>query len=110
MHLDPKQNSTVRLSLTNTIPTIEVPKDTEWVKRIKIQSRILTSFWGHPMYLGAVVLLPKGYDQHPGVRYPVLYDQSHFSLDPPFDFTTEPGPSTDPRQSFLPPCIGKQED
>jgi hypothetical protein len=30
------------------------------------------------MYIGANVLLPKGYDEHPDVRYPVLYDQGHF--------------------------------
>ena len=32
------------------------------VKRIKIQSQILTKWWGHPIYLGATVLLPKDYD------------------------------------------------
>ena len=37
------------------------------VKRIKIQSQILTKWWGHPIYLGATVLLPKDYDKHPDV-------------------------------------------
>ncbi len=50
------------------------------VKRIKIQSAILTKWWGHPIYLGATVLLPKDYDAHPDVRYPVNYEQGHFSL------------------------------
>ena len=38
------------------------------------------------MYLGATVLLPKDYDAHPGVRYPVNYIQGHFSLGAPGGF------------------------
>jgi hypothetical protein len=56
------------------------------VKRIKIQSAILTKWWGHPIYLGATVLLPKEYDAHPAVRYPVNYEQDHFSLGAPGGF------------------------
>ena len=41
------------------------------------------------MFLGATVLLPKGYAEHPEVSYPVVYQQSHFSLAPAFDFATE---------------------
>ena len=80
------QKETISLTLTRTLPPIEVPKDTRWVKRIKIQSAILTKFWGQPIYLGATVLLPKGYDEHPSVYYPTLYDQGHFSIAPPFWF------------------------
>jgi hypothetical protein len=40
-----------------------MPADTEWVKRIKFQSKALTQFWGHPIYIGATVLLPKGYER-----------------------------------------------
>ena len=40
-------------------------------------------WWGQPIYLGATVLLPKGYDTHPDVRYPVNYMQGHFSLGAP---------------------------
>ena len=65
VHLDPKHGYDVKLSLSKVIPPVEVPADTEWVKRIKIQSKLLTRFWGHPIYLGATVLLPRGYDTHP---------------------------------------------
>ena len=71
---------------------MEVPKDTEWVKHIKIQSDLLTKFWGQPIYLGATVLLPKGYDSHPAVSYPVLYEQSHFGLGAPMRFSTQDEP------------------
>jgi hypothetical protein len=79
----------VRLALTQVIPPVDVPADTKWVRHIKIQSAILTKFWGQPTYLGAVVLLPKDYDAHPDVSYPVDYEQDHFSLAAPYHFQTE---------------------
>jgi hypothetical protein len=78
------------LGLTRIIPPVEVPPDTKWVRHVKIQSALLTEFWGHPMYLGAVVLLPKDYDSHPDVSYPVDYEQDHFSLAPPYHFQADP--------------------
>ena len=62
VHLDPARPDTVRLELTRALPPIELPPDTKWVKHIKIQSKILTAWWGRPIYLGATVLLPRGYD------------------------------------------------
>ena len=89
VHLDPESGYDVKLTLAKVIPPVEAPADTPWVKRVKVQSALLTRFWGHPIYLGAVVLLPKGYDSHPHTRYPVVYQQDHFSLDPPFYFDAE---------------------
>ena len=88
LHLDPAAGYAVKLSLTQVIPPVKVPADTAWVKHIKIRSPLLSKFWGRPIYLGAVVLLPMGYDSHPGAYYPVIYQQGHFSLRPPFDFST----------------------
>ena len=84
--VSPGQNETVKIEVTRVLPPIEIPKDTKWVKRIKIQSKILTKFWGQPIYLGATVLLPRGYDDHPSVHYPTIYDQGHFTHAPPFRF------------------------
>ena len=78
--LDPDAGYTVELELTEVLPPVEVPPDTDWVKRIKFQSDLLTEFWGRPIYPGATVLLPKGYDDDPERRYPVVYGQGHFSL------------------------------
>jgi Putative esterase len=89
VHLDPVAEYDIKLSLTKEIPAVEVPRDTAWVKHIKIQSEMLTKFWGHPMYIGAIVLLPKGYEEHPNARYPVVYEQNHFSLRAPFGFNAE---------------------
>ena len=82
-HWDPKSSTPIRLVADRVIPPVVVPPDNEYVKRFRIQSTILTRWWGHPMYLGATVLLPKGYAAHPNVKYPVVYDEGHFSLRPP---------------------------
>jgi Putative esterase len=92
VHLDLAAGYDVKLSLTKVIPPVQVPADTPWVKHVKIQSEMLTKFWGYPIYIGAIVLLPKGYDEHPNVSYPVVYEQNHFSLGAPFGFSTEDRP------------------
>ncbi len=88
VHLDPQAGFNIKLSLTKVIPPIQVPADTAWVKRFKIESRLLSHFWGRPIYLGATVLLPKGYREHPQTHYPVVYLQGHFTLRAPFHFQT----------------------
>lgn len=91
-HLDPGASTEFKLALTKVIPPIIVPDDTKWVKRIKFESKLLSEFWGRPIYLGATALLPRGYDADQDMRYPVIYVQGHFSLDAPFGFKTEPDP------------------
>jgi hypothetical protein len=96
-HLDPLSGYEIQLSLDHVIPPVQVPADTQYVKRVKIQSKVLSQFWGQPMYIGATVLLPEGYDAHPNAHYPVLYQQGHFGLNAPLGFNTEPQPG-DERQ------------
>jgi hypothetical protein len=76
---------TIKLVADQKIPPVQVPADTEWVKRIKVQSTLLTKFWGRPIYLGATVLLPRDYATST-MKYPILYRQGHFSLAPPLGF------------------------
>lgn len=89
LSLDPKKDQMVHLKVNQVIPPVEIPPDTQWVKRFKIKSRLLTEFWGQPIYLGATVLLPKGYQEHPETHYPTLYQHGHFSLRAPFGFKEE---------------------
>jgi hypothetical protein len=88
VQFDPRSTDPIRLTADKVIPPIQPPADTELVRRIKIESKILTKWWGHPIYLGATVLLPKDYDKHPDVRFPVNYEQGHFSLRAPGGFGT----------------------
>ncbi len=89
VHLDPAVGYDIKLELTKVIPPVPVPADTEWVKRVKFESKLLSSFWGQPIYIGATILLPKGYEAHPDVRYPVIYYQDHFNIGAPFGFRPE---------------------
>lgn len=79
---------TVKLTADQVIPPAEIPPDTEFVQRFKIQSPLLTKFWGRPIYLGATVLLPRDYHRAT-MKYPILYRQGHFSLAAPLGF--QPG-------------------
>jgi hypothetical protein len=88
---------TYQLAFDQAIAEITPPEDTEWIKHIKIRSELLSEFWGRDMYLGAHVLLPKGWAEHPEVKYPLAIMHGHF----PADFggwrTTPPDTTT--------PCV-----
>lgn len=86
VHFDPVSVTPISLVADQVIPAIPFPKDTTYVKRFRIQSTRLSAFWGHPMFIGATVLLPRDYAQHPHVHYPVIYDEGHFSTAAPMGF------------------------
>jgi hypothetical protein len=87
--VDSNSDDVVRIELDQVIPPIEPAADTEYVKHVRIQSELLTEFWGRPMFLGAHVLLPHGYDEHPEARYPLMIFHGHFPKTIG-DFRTEP--------------------
>jgi hypothetical protein len=87
----------IRIVLEAEIPPISNPADTEWVKHVRIQSARLTEFYGTPMFLGAHVLLPAGFDAHPEARYPLVVNHGHFPSDLGGWRTTTPDPNV--------PCV-----
>ena len=89
----------IDISLDQVIPPIEPPKDTKYVKHIRIQSERLTKFWGRPMFLGAHVLLPQGFDSHPDVHYPLVIFHGHFPSDFDGFRETAPDPNLKPEYS-----------
>ena len=89
VHIDPTKKTMYTISLTRTIPPVTNAGETEWVKRVRIRSKLASAFWGHDMSLGAVVLLPKGYAENTTKRYPVVYTVGHYSERAPFGFTFE---------------------
>lgn len=78
VHVDPMRADTIALRLDQEIPPIAAPVDTTYIKHVSIESASLTRFWGRPMRLGAVVLLPEGFDEHPDARYPLIVNHGHF--------------------------------
>lgn len=97
--IDPARDEVIRISLDQQIEPIPDPPETKYVKHVKIQSKLLSEFWGRPMYLGAHVLLPEGFDEHPEARYPLVIMHGHF----PYDFggfsETPPDPDMEPTYS-----------
>jgi len=106
LHIDPRSSAPIRITLDKVIPPIEgTDKDpvqiaakspaAKWLKFVRFKSEKLTKFWGRDMYLGAWVLLPDGFDEHPGAHYPLVVYQDHyhagFSAPMPF-LTTPPKP------------------
>ncbi len=86
VRVDPGATAPIRLVADKVIPPITPPADTEYVKRFKIQSDLLTKFWGHPIFLGATVLLPRDYDKDTDTKYPIVYQHGHFSTAAPAGF------------------------
>ncbi|HEY0739914.1 MAG TPA: hypothetical protein VGD40_00580 [Chryseosolibacter sp.] len=78
---DPGASSVTEIIMDQKIPPVKEPADTKYIKHIKIQSQKLTEFWGRPMFLGAHVLLPEGFDEHPEARYPIMIFHGHFPDD-----------------------------
>ncbi|MCB0547296.1 MAG: hypothetical protein KDD19_06870 [Phaeodactylibacter sp.] len=92
---DPATPAAISIELDQEIPPIAPPEDSKYVKHIRIRSQLLSDFWGRDMHLGAHVLLPEGFDEHPEVRYPLAIMHGHF----PSDFggwRTEPPDTTQP--------------
>lgn len=94
--LDPGQSGTIEIVLDAVIPPIEPPADTRYIKHVKMKSELLSKFWGRPIELGAHVLLPAGFDEHPEARYPLVINHGHF----PHDFAgfreVPPDPNLEP--------------
>jgi hypothetical protein len=89
IHFDPKSTDTIKLTLDQVIPPIEgtdrdpmviaakIPA-AKWLKYMRFKSDVLSKFWGRDVCLGAWILLPDGFDEHPNAKYPVVVYQDHF--------------------------------
>jgi hypothetical protein len=84
-----KSSGTISISLDQEIPPIVPPADTKYIRHLRIQSDLLTKFWGRPVFLSANVLVPEGFDEHPAVHFPLIISEDHFNADF-IGFRTEP--------------------
>jgi hypothetical protein len=99
LHVDPAHPVRTDLVLDQEMPAIAQPADTELVRHIRIRSELLSKFWGRDVYLGAHVLLPKGFDKHPQAHYPLMVFHGHFPDDISEFRTTPPDPNLKPEYS-----------
>ena len=96
VRIRPGSQVNIPIVLTEEVPPIETPDDTKYVRHVRIQSQLLSRFWGRPMYLGANILVPAGFDDHPEVRYPLAVFHGHFLADFQGFRTTPPDPKLPP--------------
>lgn len=82
IHIEQGKSNLVKIVLDQKIPPIKPSKDTKYIKHIKMKSDRLSRFWGRDIFLGAHVLLPEGFDEHPEAKYPLIVHHGHF----PYDF------------------------
>ncbi len=76
-----KKGNDLSLTVENSIPEINQPEDTKYIKHIKFKSEMLSKFWGRDMYLGANILLPEGFGENPNQYYPLMIFHGHFPSD-----------------------------
>lgn len=81
VRFDPASTAPLELTLDQVIPPIEPPTDTKYIRHVRMKSELLSEFWGRPMYLGAHVLVPEGFDEHPQARFPLAVFHGHFPSD-----------------------------
>ena len=93
--LGPEDTGSYELSMTNVVPPIPnqgIGQDTEYVKHLRVVSPLLSEFWGREIWLGAIVLLPFGFNDYPEARYPIMVDHGHYPSDMTLQ-TTPPDPN-----------------
>jgi hypothetical protein len=78
VHVGPG-SAAIAVSLSNTIAPIKPIADTRYIRHLHIQSALLTRFWGTPIFLDAVVMVPAGFDDHPQAHYPLIVFEDHFA-------------------------------
>jgi hypothetical protein len=107
IHFDPKAQATIKLTLDQVIPPIEgtdqdpvvmAAKDpgAHWLKYMRFRSEKLSKFWGRDVWLGAWILLPDGFDEHPDAKFPLVVYQDHYhaGFGPVPFVTTAPDPKS----------------
>ena len=90
----------INISLDKIIGPIAPAADTKYIRHLRIQSALLTKFWGRPMYLSATLLVPEGFDEHPDAHYPEMIFEGHFPEGFPDFRTTPPDPNFKPDYSY----------
>ncbi|MGH8221575.1 MAG: hypothetical protein ACREQZ_01250 [Woeseiaceae bacterium] len=101
VRIERRRGGRVSIVLDQKIPPVEPfeKKENEYVRYLHIRSERLSKFWGRDMYLGAWVRLPRGFEQHPEARYPLVIAHGHFPAEP-FGFRdTPPDPDLKPEYS-----------
>lgn len=78
--IDPKSSGPIELRIRRIAPPTRLLQD-DRIKSVEIESKLLSTFFGHPVKLRAALCLPVGYDPKGPLRYPAVYDIPGFGGD-----------------------------
>lgn len=78
VHVDARGAAPIAIVLDHVLPPLPPTPDTHYLKHVRVRSELLSRFWGRDIELGALVLVPEGWDTHPTAHYPLVIEQSHF--------------------------------
>ncbi len=107
LHLDPASPTPIKLTLDKIIPPLPTPEDdlaalqksdpdaARYLRFMRFRSDKLSRFYGRDMYLGAWLILPTGFDEHPNAHYPLIVYQDHFHKGT-LAFSSKPAPNPHP--------------
>jgi hypothetical protein len=68
----------VEIELDHALPALPPVPEERRIRRVQLRSERLSKFWGRDVFLGAIVLLPEGWESHPTARYPLIIYHGHF--------------------------------
>jgi S-formylglutathione hydrolase FrmB len=80
LDLDPAASGPVRIVLDQVVSATPF-RETERMKLVEIDSKLLSAFHGRPVKLRAGVVLPRSFNDEPAKRYPVIYEIPGFGGD-----------------------------
>lgn len=103
VQLDIIKGGKYQIVIDKEIPEIEPPKDTRYIRHVKMKSERLSQFWGQDVFLGANVLLPHEWESHPDAKFPLMIFHGHF----PYTFS---GIREDPPDPDLEPDYSERFD
>jgi hypothetical protein len=108
---DPARAGEIVVPLTRVLPPVPPPKTTKYIRHFRFQSPSLSKFWGTPVYMTGHVLVPRGFDEHPEARYPLIINHGHFPAT--FEGFRETPPDTNLKcvksERFNEPCYNRIE-
>jgi S-formylglutathione hydrolase FrmB len=71
-YIGPLSDSVIKIECTKVVAD-KLFKDTPAAKAARMQSKLLSAFYGRPANMRAAVILPESYDKETSRKYPVVY-------------------------------------
>ena len=70
--IDPRSDDVIRVDLSRRVPDPPAFRETTASQHVRVESELLSRFWGREVFLEATVRLPPGWHESPGAHYPLI--------------------------------------